>query len=87
MFAAGMSLEALHECLVRVEPMELQGMRLLRAAHPATGFFPQDVPRETVSAAVIELVQYTERCANTAYLLRDLRPIPLTTIPLLEYGL
>ena len=86
MFGSGLSLEHLHDCLASVEPVDLQGMRLLKA-HSNTGLFPTNVPRETVKKAVIELVQYTERCSTTARRLRNLSPVPLLTIEQLEYGL
>ena len=87
MFGSGISFETLHECLASVEPVDLQGMRLLKACPTATGLFPQNVPRATVKEAVIELVQYTERCNSTARRLRNLAPIPLFTVEQLEFGL
>ena len=87
MFGSGISFEILHDCLASVEPVELQGMRLLKACPTATGLFPQNIPRATVKEAVIELVQYTERCNSTARRLRNLAPIPLTNLSLIEYGL
>lgn len=87
MFGSGISLETLQECLVSIEPVDLQGMRLLKACPTATGLFPQDVARATVKEAVIELVQYTERCNATVHRLRNLAPIPLTKLALIEYGL
>ena len=87
MFGSGISFETLHDCLTSVEPVDLQGMRLLKACPTATGLFPQNVPRATVKEAVIELVQYTEHCNSTARRLRNLAPIPLTNLSLIEYGL
>jgi hypothetical protein len=86
MFSSGLSLEHLRDCLASVEPVDLQGMGLLKA-RPTTGLFPTNVPREVVKEAVIELVQYTEHCQATARRLRNLSPISLTTIPIIEYGL
>ncbi|MEO1643607.1 MAG: hypothetical protein AAFR67_00360 [Chloroflexota bacterium] len=87
MFGSGISFEALQECLASVEPVDLQGMRLLKACPPTIGLFPQNVPCATIKEAVIELVQYTERCNSTARRLRNLSPIPLLTIQQIEYGL
>ena len=87
MFGSGISFETLHDCLASVEPVDLQGMRLLKACPTATGLFPQNVPRATVKEAVIELVHYTERCNSVARRLRNLSPIPLMTIEQIEYGL
>jgi hypothetical protein len=87
MFGSGISLETLQDCLASIEPVDLQGMRLLKACPTATGLFPQNVPRATIKEAVIELVQYTERCNATAHRLRNLAPIPLTNLTLIEYGL
>ena len=77
---------ALHDSLASIEPVNLQGMRLLKA-HPSTGLYPRNLARDVIKSAVIELVQYTERCNATAHRLRNLSPIPLTTIPIIEYGL
>ena len=87
MFGSGISFEELQDCLASVEPVDLQGMRLLKACPTATGLFPQNIPRETVKEAVIELVQYTERCNSVARRLRNLAPIPLLTHEQIEYGL
>lgn len=87
MFGSGISLETLHDCLANVSPVDLQGMRLLKARPNSTGLFPQNVPRATVKEAVIELVQYTERCNATAHRLRNLAPIPLTNLSVIEFGL
>jgi hypothetical protein len=87
MFGSGISLETLTECLASVEPVDLQGMRLLKACPIATGLFPQNVPRATVKEAVIELVQYTERCNATARRLNNLAPIALLNVEQLEFGL
>ena len=81
------SFHLLTEVINTVPPIDLMGMRLLKACPTATGLFPQNIPRETVKEAVIELVQYTERCNSTARRLRNLAPIPLTNLSLIEYGL
>ena len=77
-----MSAEQLHDCLAAVEAVDLLGLRLLRA-HAR----PDDLPRETLTEAVTEIVDYTGRCAATARRLSDLTPVPLTTLELLEFGL
>ena len=87
MFGSGISLETLHQCLNSIEPVDLAGMRLLKACPTATGLFPQNVPRSLVKDAVIELVQYTETCNATARRLSNLAPVPLLTIDQLEFGL
>lgn len=74
-------------CLTSVEPVALQGMRLLKAHPPTTGLFPQNVPRALVKEALIELVQYTERCNTAAQRLRNLAPVPLLTVEQWEFGL
>lgn len=87
MFDTGISLETLTDCLASIEPVDLAGMRLLKACPTPTGLFPQNVPRASIKEAVIELVQYTETCNATARRLRNLTPIPLLTIEQIEYGL
>jgi hypothetical protein len=79
--------ENLCDCLAHIEPVDLLGMRLLKEARPSSGLHPADLSRETLTQAVTEIVAYTGRCVQTAGRLRDLAPIPLTTIPILEFGL
>lgn len=86
MFSAGMTAETLRDCLAAADPVDLQGMRLLKAC-PQPGLYPTDLPRETLTAAVAEIVDYTGRCTETARRLSHLAPIPLLTIDVLEYGL
>lgn len=86
MFGAGITVESLRDCLAASAPVDLLGMRLLRAC-PQPGLYPTDLPRETLKEAVSEIVAYTGLCAAAARRLRCLAPIPLTTIALLEYGL
>lgn len=81
------SFHILTEVINTVPPIDLMGMRLLKACHTEISLFPQNIPRETVKEAVIELVQYTERCNSTARRLRNLAPIPLLTHEQIEYGL
>jgi hypothetical protein len=86
MFNSGMTVESLRDCLAATAPVDLLGMRLLKAC-PQPGLYPTDLPRETLKEAVSEIVDYTGRCAAAARRLSHLAPIPLTTIPILEFGL
>lgn len=79
-------LETLSEIIMSVSPINLLGMRLLKMC-PQPGLYPTDLPRETLKEAVSEIVDYTGRCAAAARRLSHLAPIPLTTIPILEFGL
>ena len=86
MFNSGMTVETLRDCLAATAPVDLLGMRLLKAC-PQPGLYPTDLPRETLKEAVSEIVDYTGRCAAAARRLSHLAPIPLTTLPILEFGL
>ena len=86
MFSTGMTAENLRDCLLNLPPLELLGMKLLHDS-PHAGFFPSDVPRETLKTAVVEMIDYGERCQSAAQRLSKLTPIPLTTINILEFGL
>ena len=86
MFNSSMTSNALRECLAVTKPVDLLGMRLLRTC-PQPGLYPPDLPRETLTEAVSEIVDYTGRCAAAARRLSHLAPIPLTTIQILEFGL
>lgn len=80
----GFTLDALHECLDTLAPVELMGMTLLRSSPQ---FFPTGLPRNTLREAVAELVAYTERCVKTVAQLVTLSPIPLAAMSVVEYGL
>lgn len=86
MFDAGITVESLRDCLAAIEPVDLLGMRLLKAC-PQPGLYPIDIPRETLKEAVSEITAYTGRCIAAARRLSYLTPIPLTTIDILEFGL
>lgn len=81
-----MTAGVLRDCLVAIAPVDLLGMRLLKAC-PQSGLYPTDIPRETLKDAVAEITDYTARCRATARHLSHLTPIPLTTIDILEFGL
>ena len=86
MFSAGMTVNQLRDCLLNLPPLELLGMTLLQS-NPHAGFFPSDVPRETLKTAVVEMIDYGERCQRAAQRLSKLTPVPITTIDLWEYAL
>jgi hypothetical protein len=70
----------------QLEPADLLGMRLL-AGQPHLVSAPGTIPRDQLIAAVTEIIAYTERCARAAGSLSGLRPIPLTTLSIAEFGL
>jgi hypothetical protein len=80
------TVESLRVCLAAIEPVDLLGMRLLKAC-PQPGLYPTDIPRETLKEAVAEITEYTGRCMAAAQRLSHLTPISLTTIDILEFGL
>ena len=86
MFNADFDIEKLRDCLLNLPPLELLGMKLLQS-NPHAGFFPSDVPRETLKTAVVEMIDYGERCQRAAQRLSKLTPVPITTIDLWEYAL
>lgn len=86
MFNAGMNAQTLRECLLNLPPLELLGMKLLQDS-PHAGFFPSDVPRETLKAAVVEMIDYGERCQSAARRLSKLTPVPIINADLWEFSL
>ena len=86
MFSAGMNAETLRDCLLSLPPLELLGMKLLQDA-PHAGLFPSDVPRETLQSAVVELIDYGERCQSVAQRLSRLAPMPVVGVELWEFAL
>lgn len=86
MFNTGMNASTLRECLLNLPSLELLGMKLLQDS-PHAGFFPSDVPRETLKTAVIEMIDYGERCQSAAHRLSMLTPVPITRVELWEYAL
>lgn len=86
MFNAGMTAENLRDCLLNLPPLELLGMKLLQDS-PHVGFFPANVPREMLKTAVVEMIDYGERCQSAAQRLSKLTPVPITGVDLWEYAL
>ncbi len=90
MFSAGLASSEvtnhLRDCLLNLPPLELLGMTLLQDTTHA-GFFPPDVPREMLKAAVVEVIEYGDRCQAAARRLSDLTPIPLREVELWEFAL
>ena len=78
-----MTADDLRDVFLGLPELTLIGTALLEAS---TGFFPVDVPRDTLREAVVEMVAYTESCQSAARRLRDLTPIPLT-VEIPEYVL
>ena len=78
-----MTTNDLHDVLLGLPELSLIGTALLE---DTTGFFPVDVPRDTLREAVVEMVAYTGSCQSAARRLRDLTPIPLT-VEIPEYAL
>ena len=78
-----MTTNDLRDVLLGLPELSLIGTGLLE---DTTGFFPVDVPRDTLREAVVEMVAYTESCQSAARRLRDLTPIPLT-VEIPEYGI
>lgn len=76
MFDAGLTAESLRECLLDLPPLELLGMKLIQDT-PHAGLFPSDVPRDTLKAAVIEVIEYGDRCQSAARRLSQLAPVPV----------
>jgi hypothetical protein len=82
----GINAIALRDCLLNLPPLELLGMKLLQSS-PHAGLFPSDVPRDSLKAAVVELIDYGERCQSAAQRLSKLTPVPITGVDLWEYAL
>jgi hypothetical protein len=86
MFSGGMTAGTLRDCLLNLPSLELLGMKLLQDS-PHAGFFPEDVPRETLKAAVVEMIDYGERCQAAAQRMSKLTPVPIIGVDLWEVAL
>ncbi len=75
MFDAGLTAENLRDCLLDLPTLELLGMSLLQNS-PHAGFFPSDAPRNMLKTAVIEVINYGERCNHLAHRISALTSIP-----------
>lgn len=75
MTGSNISLKTLVENLSGVEPLELEGMRLLKA-HSGNSLMPE-LPREQIKSAMVEVIEYTGRCRATARRLKKATAIPL----------
>ncbi len=85
-----MTRAALLQCLAEVPPFEPQGVQLLRQLRPQTGeWFPAALPDASTSQvieATVEIIGYTQRCADAIRKLAQLGPVPLD-LPLVEFAL
>lgn len=85
-----MMLEQLIHSLEAIPPLELGAISLLSELRPLTGdWFPTHLTPEAktqVIAATVELLAYTQRCAEMGRRLAHLPAIPLA-VPLLEFAL
>jgi hypothetical protein len=77
--------ENLRACLLDLQPLELLSMRLLKA--PDAGQSPDQIPREQLQSAVLEVIAYTENCAQLAHRINQLAPIPIRHIDIPEFAL
>lgn len=80
-----MSQDDLHQCLVSIAPVELQGMRLLKE-RPHVLSVSHPVPRQQLVEAVIELIAYTDHCSEAAHKLAGIGPVPLKAVSVVEFG-
>ncbi len=86
MFTGMTSLE-LVSCLGNLDPVQLDGVELLKQLRPLTGtWFPQVSP-DVLTKATTQLIDYTQTCRATLRMLQSLPPIIVTTIPCLEFCL
>ena len=88
------TVESLRDCLAATAPVDLLGIRLLKAC-PQPGLYPlvsgteTYLPRETLKEAVSEIVDYTGRCAAAVEadnLLKDLANQPSSLKPVHDRG-
>lgn len=86
MFTNLMSQVDLHQCLVSIAPVELQGMRLLKE-RPYVLSASQAIPRQQLVEAVTELIAYTDQCTAAAHKLAGIGPVPLRAVSVLEFGI
>ena len=83
---SSLELNDLMTCLSAIEPLELKGMGLLRE-QPQLISGTARIPRPQLIEAVTEIVAYTGRCAEAARSVSNLKPIPLLTVSIGEFGL
>jgi hypothetical protein len=82
---SGLTCMKVYEVFVHLPPLELMGMELLREQPHYIGGFAQ-VPRAELVEAVTEIVAYTGRCTTAARSLAHLKPIPLLSASVWEFG-
>ena len=73
MLTMHMSADDLCTVLANSSPAQLKGLALLKGQR----LLPQDIPRQTLREAVLELIQYTDQCAKMTRRLVDVPPMPL----------
>lgn len=79
--------EQLCMTLAALEPIQLKGLTLLQSGQHPLGLLPnsQEIPRETLREAVLELIAYTDSCARAMQRLMAVPAISLTAFPTVEW--
>lgn len=77
----------LRACLLELQPLELSGMRLLKASPVGQSPLSAQIPRPQLQTAVTEIIDYTTTCQKIAQRLTKLTPIPLRNVELSEFAL
>ena len=81
--------EQLCMTLAALEPVQLKGLALLQSGQRPLGLLSKhnEIPRDTLREAVLELIAYTDACARAIQRLLDVPAVPLTAFPMVEWVL
>lgn len=83
----GMTSQQLVNILGGLEPMELKGLALVRECQPAPGQWFPKAPLDKVIEATLEMADYAIAANRIANKLAQLKPVPVRTVSVLEFGL
>jgi hypothetical protein len=79
----------LYSTLAAVEPVQLKGLALLQSEEHFVGLLPKPraIPSDILRDAMLELIAYTDACADVIQRLHDVPAVPLTAFPIVEWVL
>jgi hypothetical protein len=79
----------LSSTLAALEPVQLKGLALMQSGQRPLGLLPkhEEIPRDILREAVLELIAYTDVCARAIQRLLAVPAVPLTAFPIVEWVL
>lgn len=83
----GMTSQQLVDILLGLKPLELKGLALVQECQPEPGHWFPNAPLDKVIEATLEFVAYAQASNTAVNKLVQIKPIPLRSVQMPEFGL